>query len=139
MIGALSAVHILFLHEKGSTNPLGEMNHISKIPFHPYFTWKDFVGFVVILRMLVLLGFFFPALLGDPENFNHASSIVTPVHIQPEWYFLFAYAILRSIPSKLGGVIALVASIAILYFLPLRASYGKIVPASFTPPYQVVF
>nr|YP_010373163.1 cytochrome b [Aldisa cooperi]UPI11629.1 cytochrome b [Aldisa cooperi] len=139
LIGALSALHILFLHEKGSTNPLGEMNHVSKIPFHPYFTWKDIVGFVILLFMLVLLGFFFPALLGEPENFNHASSMVTPVHIQPEWYFLFAYAILRSIPNKLGGVVALAGSIMILYLLPLSASYGKIVPASFTPIYQVVF
>nr|WNV61886.1 cytochrome b [Chromodoris annae] len=139
LVGALSGLHILFLHEKGSTNPLGEMNHVSKVPFHPYYTWKDIVGFVVVLGMLVLLGFFFPTLLGDPENFNHASPMVTPVHIQPEWYFLFAYAILRSIPSKLGGVVALVASMTILYFLPLSALYGKIVPASFTPPYQVCF
>nr|YP_010574736.1 cytochrome b [Carminodoris armata]UZI00307.1 cytochrome b [Carminodoris armata] len=139
MVGALSALHILFLHEKGSTNPLGELNHISKIPFHPYFSWKDIVGFIVMLGMLLALGFFFPALLGDPENFNQASPMVTPVHIQPEWYFLFAYAILRSIPSKLGGVLALAASIVILYFLPLGAAYGKIVPASFTPPYQVVY
>jgi len=138
-IGALSGLHILFLHEKGSTNPLGDLNHVRKIPFHPYFSWKDIVGFVVLFTILILLGFFFPALLGDPENFNHASPIVTPVHIQPEWYFLFAYAILRSIPSKLGGVVALVASIAILYLLPLSSSYGKIIPASFTPPYQVVF
>lgn len=139
LIGALRGLHILFLHEKGSTNPLGEINHIRKIPFHPYFSWKDIVGFVVLLGILVALGFFFPTLLGDPENFNHARPIVTPVHIQPEWYFLFAYTILRSIPSKLGGVVALAASIVILYFLPLSAAYGKIVPASFTPPYQVVY
>nr|UYI30954.1 cytochrome b [Ceratosoma sp. HG0001] len=139
LIMALSGLHILFLHEKGSTNPLGELNHMSKIPFHPYYSWKDIVGFVILLGMLVILGFFFPSLLGDPENFNHASPMVTPVHIQPEWYFLFAYAILRSIPSKLGGVIALAASVVILYFLPLSASYGKIIPSSFTPPYQVVY
>nr|YP_010170647.1 cytochrome b [Doriprismatica atromarginata]QRZ60629.1 cytochrome b [Doriprismatica atromarginata] len=139
LIGALSGLHVLFLHEKGSTNPLGELNHVSKIPFHPYYSWKDIVGFVVLFSMLIILGFFFPSLLGDPENFNHASPMVTPVHIQPEWYFLFAYAILRSIPSKLGGVVALAASVMILYLLPLSASYGKIVPASFTPPYQVIY
>nr|YP_010429300.1 cytochrome b [Goniobranchus leopardus]USQ67479.1 cytochrome b [Goniobranchus leopardus] len=139
LIGALSGLHILFLHEKGSTNPLGELNHVSKIPFHPYYSWKDIVGFVILFGLLILLGFFFPTLLGDPENFNHASPMVTPVHIQPEWYFLFAYAILRSIPNKLGGVVALAASVMILYTLPLSASYGKIVPASFTPPYQVVY
>lgn len=138
LIAGLSGLHLLFLHEKGSTNPLGETSHVRKIPFHPYFTWKDFVGFLVVFTMFVLLGFFYPFILGDPENFNPASSIVTPVHIQPEWYFLFAYAILRCIPNKLGGVIALVFSFAILYFLPLAAS-GKIAPASFTPPYQIVY
>ena len=85
-----------------------------------------------------MLAFFFPFVLGDPDNFNEANPIVTPVHIQPEWYFLFAYAILRCIPNKLGGVVALASSIMVLYVLPLGAS-GKIIPASFTPPYQLVF
>nr|ABK92246.1 cytochrome b [Hydatina physis] len=138
LIGGLSALHVIFLHEKGSTNPLGDLNHISKVPFHPYFTWKDMVGFIVVFVMLGLLGFFYPFILGDPDNFIHANPMVTPVHIQPEWYFLFAYAILRSIPSKLGGVIALVMSIAILYFLPMAASQ-KIIPSSFNPLYQVLF
>nr|YP_010996925.1 cytochrome b [Dendrodoris krusensternii]WPH63909.1 cytochrome b [Dendrodoris krusensternii] len=139
LIGGLSGLHILFLHEKGSTNPLGELNHVSKIPFHPYFTWKDIVGFTILLGMFIILGFFFPTILGDPENFNPASALVTPVHIQPEWYFLFAYAILRCIPNKLGGVIALAAAVMVLYLLPLSASYGKLVPGPFTPPYQVTF
>lgn len=81
------------------------------------------------------LGFFYPFILGDPENYNEARSMVTPVHIQPEWYFLFAYAILRCIPNKLGGVIALVLSIAVLYFLPLGVS-EKVTPSSFTMFYQ---
>nr|YP_009271540.1 cytochrome b [Hypselodoris festiva]ANX10020.1 cytochrome b [Hypselodoris festiva] len=139
LISALSGLHLLFLHEKGSTNPLGELNHMSKIPFHPYYSWKDVVGFLILFGMLVSFGFFFPSIMGDPENFNHASPMVTPVHIQPEWYFLFAYAILRSIPSKLGGVVALAASVMILYILPLGALYGKIIPASFAPPYQFVY
>nr|YP_009136683.1 cytochrome b [Tritonia tetraquetra]AKE07288.1 cytochrome b [Tritonia tetraquetra] len=138
LIGGLSGLHLLFLHEKGSSNPLGETSHVSKVAFHPYFTWKDFVGFMAVFFVLVILGFFYPVILGDPENFNEASSMVTPVHIQPEWYFLFAYAILRCIPNKLGGVVALLFSFAILYFLPLGAS-GKIIPSSFTPPYQVMF
>ena len=138
LIGGLSGLHILFLHEKGSTNPLGDTNHVSKIPFHPYFSWKDIAGFAVLFILLVILGFFYPNLLGDPENFINANPIVTPVHIQPEWYFLFAYAILRSIPSKLGGVIALAISIIILYFLPLAGTKSTI-PSSFTPPYQIVY
>lgn len=92
----------------------------------------------MVFIILIILGFFYPLILGDPENFNEASPIVTPVHIQPEWYFLFAYAILRCIPNKLGGVVALVFSFSILYFLPLGAS-GKVIPASFTPPYQITF
>jgi ubiquinol-cytochrome c reductase cytochrome b subunit len=138
LIAGLSALHLLFLHEKGSSNPLGEIRHVNKIPFHPYFTWKDIVGFLAVFTALIILGFFYPVILGDPENFNEASSIVTPVHIQPEWYFLFAYAILRCIPNKLGGVIALGFSFLILYFLPLGVS-RKVIPSSFTPPYQIAF
>ena len=139
LIGGLRALHLIFLHEKGSTNPLGDLNHIRKIPFHPYFSWKDIVGFLVLISLLVILGFFIPTVLGDPENFIPANSIVTPVHIIPEWYFLFAYAILRSIPSKLGGVIALVISIAILYFLPLAGQIKGVVPTAFSLTYQAVY
>nr|ABJ55885.1 cytochrome b [Smaragdinella calyculata] len=139
LIAGLSALHLIFLHENGSTNPLGNMHHISKIPFHPYFSWKDMVGFLVLFFLFAIFGFFYPTILGDPENFIPANSMVTPVHIQPEWYFLFAYAILRSIPSKLGGVIALVMSIAILYFLPLAGQLGSSIPAAFTFPYQIIF
>lgn len=110
-----------------------------KVPFHPYFTFKDAVGFLVLLAIIAVLGFFLPTVLGDPENFIPANSIVTPVHIIPEWYFLFAYAILRSIPSKLGGVVALVISIAILYFLPLAGQVKGIIPRAYTLPYQSVY
>lgn len=118
IVGAV-IIHLLFLHQTGSNNPLGLKRESDKIPFHPYFTIKDLVGFLVILRSLVVLTLISPNLLGDPENFNPANPLVTPVHIQPEWYFLFAYAILRSIPNKLGGVIALLISILILAILPL--------------------
>jgi len=139
VIAALSALHLIFLHEQGSTNPLGNLHHTSKVPFHPYFSWKDFVGFIILFILFAFLGFFYPTLLGDPENFIPANSIVTPVHIQPEWYFLFAYAILRSIPSKLGGVIALVMSIAILYFLPLIGLLKDNISRAFSLLYQVTF
>lgn len=139
LIAGLRLLHLIFLHEKGSTNPLGETSHVSKIPFHPYFSWKDSVGFITLFFLLVILGFFIPTVLGDPENFIPANSIVTPVHIMPEWYFLFAYAILRSIPRKLGGVIALVISIAVLYFIPLGRKIKEIIPTTFSFPYQVVY
>nr|YP_009178643.1 cytochrome b [Bactrocera arecae]ALF36411.1 cytochrome b [Bactrocera arecae] len=115
---AMTLIHLLFLHQTGSNNPIGLNSNIDKIPFHPYFSYKDIVGFVIMMAALILLTLINPYLLGDPDNFIPANPLVTPVHIQPEWYFLFAYAILRSIPNKLGGVIALVLSIAILAILP---------------------
>lgn len=118
LIAAVILIHLLFLHQTGSRNPIGIKRNAEKIPFHPYFTIKDLLGFTVILMILILLTLLAPNLLGDPENFNPANPLVTPVHIQPEWYFLFAYAILRSIPNKLGGVIALLLSILILAILP---------------------
>lgn len=118
IISAIVIIHLLFLHQTGSRNPLGTIRNIDKTPFHPYFTYKDLIGFIIIISILTILSLQNPYLLGDPDNFIPANPLVTPVHIQPEWYFLFAYAILRSIPNKLGGVIALVLSIAILYILP---------------------
>nr|AMR36161.1 cytochrome b [Bactrocera dorsalis] len=115
---AMTLIHLLFLHQTGSNNPIGLNSNIDKIPFHPYFSYKDIVGFVIMIAALILLTLINPYLLGDPDNFIPANPLVTPVHIQPEWYFLFAYAILRSIPNKLGGVIALVLSIVILAILP---------------------
>nr|WCB99033.1 cytochrome b [Bactrocera latifrons] len=116
---AMTLIHLLFLHQTGSNNPIGLNSNIDKIPFHPYFSYSDIVGFIIMIASLVILTLTNPYLLGDPDNFIPANPLVTPVHIQPEWYFLFAYAILRSIPNKLGGVIALVLSIAILAILPL--------------------
>ena len=114
----LRMVHLLFLHQTGRGNPIGVNRNFDKILFHPYFTSKDLFGFFVIFFRLRLIVFIFPWLLGDPENFIPANPLVTPVHIQPEWYFLMAYAILRSIPNKLGGVIALAISIIILIMCP---------------------
>nr|YP_009328080.1 cytochrome b [Euborellia arcanum]APD14854.1 cytochrome b [Euborellia arcanum] len=119
VVAAMIMIHLLFLHQTGSSNPLGLNSNLDKVSFHPYFSYKDLFGFILMMMFLVLLVLIDPYKLGDPDNFIPANPLVTPVHIQPEWYFLFAYAILRSIPSKLGGVIALVMSIAILFFLPL--------------------
>jgi len=121
---AAIAIHLLFLHQSGSNNPLGTNSNQDKIPFHPFYSYKDILGALIWIWLLILLCFTNPFLLGDVENFSPANPLVTPIHIQPEWYFLFAYAILRSIPNKLGGVIALVASIRILFILPLISSYS---------------
>nr|AFM54300.1 cytochrome b [Labeobarbus nedgia] len=119
VIAAATILHFLFLHETGSNNPVGLNSNADKIPFHPYFVYKDIVGFVIMLLALTSLALFSPNLLGDPENFTPANPLVTPPHIKPEWYFLFAYAILRSIPNKLGGVLALLFSILVLMVVPL--------------------
>nr|URH16799.1 cytochrome b [Cryptotermes cavifrons] len=137
MIAAMVMVHLLFLHQTGSNNPLGLSSDMDKMPFHPYFVTKDIVGFIILFTALTTLSLKEPYLLGDPDNFTPANPLVTPVHIQPEWYFLFAYAILRSIPNKLGGVIALVMSIAILFILPIYKS--KFTGTQFYPTNQVMF
>nr|ARH53933.1 cytochrome b [Lymexylon navale] len=118
IISALVMIHLMFLHQTGSSNPLGINSNIDKIPFHPFFSIKDILGILIMMMLLIFITLTNPYLLSDPDNFIPANPLVTPIHIQPEWYFLFAYAILRSIPNKLGGVIALVMSILILIFLP---------------------
>nr|ARO70451.1 cytochrome b [Cyclura carinata] len=119
MIMGVTILHLLFLHETGSNNPTGLNSNTDKIPFHPYFSYKDLLGATLMIMVLLILTLFSPNLLTDPENFTPANPLVTPPHIKPEWYFLFAYAILRSIPNKLGGVLALLFSILILMIIPL--------------------
>nr|YP_010149160.1 cytochrome b [Ectropis grisescens]QQV70077.1 cytochrome b [Ectropis grisescens]UOR16958.1 cytochrome b [Ectropis grisescens] len=134
----MTAIHLLFLHQTGSNNPLGINSNLDKIPFHPFFTYKDLIGFIMLLFLLIMLTLINPNMLGDPDNFIPANPLVTPIHIQPEWYFLFAYAILRSIPNKLGGVIALVMSILILIILPFTFN-KKIQGIQFYPINQMLF
>nr|AYQ19117.1 cytochrome b [Lamiinae sp. 4 ACP-2013] len=138
VVTALVIIHLLFLHQTGSNNPLGTNSNIDKLPFHPYFSFKDLLGFLIMSLLLIILTLWNPYLLGDPDNFVPANPLVTPVHIQPEWYFLFAYAILRSIPNKLGGVIALVFSIAILYILPF-SNKKKFLSNQFYPLNKTLF
>nr|AAK97245.1 cytochrome b [Passerina caerulea] len=138
VIVGLTLVHLTFLHETGSNNPLGIPSDCDKIPFHPYYTIKDALGFALMLSLLVSLALFAPNLLGDPENFTPANPLVTPPHIKPEWYFLFAYAILRSIPNKLGGVLALAASILVLFLMPLLHT-SKLRSMTFRPLSQILF
>ena len=119
LIAGLSALHLLFLHQTGSNNPLGLSSDSDKVPFHIYYSTKDSIGFVLLLISLTAIALFSPNLLGDPENFLPANPLVTPIHIKPEWYFLWAYAILRSIPNKLGGVIAIFSALLIFFLVPL--------------------
>nr|YP_010625477.1 cytochrome b [Plestiodon liui]WBG94108.1 cytochrome b [Plestiodon liui] len=137
-IMAASMIHLLFLHETGSNNPTGLNSNTDKVPFHPYYTYKDLLGLIIMLLFLLLLALFTPNLLGDPENFTPANPLVTPPHIKPEWYFLFAYAILRSIPNKLGGVLALLFSILVLLVVPLLHT-AKQRSNTFRPISQTMF
>nr|YP_009232547.1 cytochrome b [Zebrias crossolepis]AID59821.1 cytochrome b [Zebrias crossolepis]AMA34335.1 cytochrome b [Zebrias crossolepis] len=138
IIAAITILHLIFLHETGSTNPAGLNSDADKIPFHPYFSYKDLLGFILLLVALTVLALFLPYLLGDPDNFNPANPLITPPHIKPEWYFLFAYAILRSIPNKLGGVIALLAAILILLVVPVLHT-SKQRSLTFRPFTQLLF
>nr|YP_009365097.1 cytochrome b [Amazona ventralis]ARJ37031.1 cytochrome b [Amazona ventralis] len=138
MITSLVLIHLTFLHESGSNNPLGISSNCDKIPFHPYFSLKDLLGFMIMFFSLSTLALFSPNLLGDPENFTPANPLVTPPHIKPEWYFLFAYAILRSIPNKLGGVLALAASVLVLTLSPLLHK-SKQRTMAFRPISQLLF
>lgn len=138
IIAALVIVHLLFLHETGSNNPTGLNSDSDKIPFHPYYTIKDILGIIIIITLLMILVLFFPDLLGDPDNYTPANPLNTPPHIKPEWYFLFAYAILRSIPNKLGGVLALILSILILALIPLLHT-SKQRSLTFRPITQILY
>nr|ACR40494.1 cytochrome b [Astyanax aeneus] len=138
VIIAATLLHAPFLHETGSNNPAGLNSDSDKISFHPYFSYKDLLGFMIMLTALTSLALFSPNLLGDPENFTPANPLVTPPHIKPEWYFLFAYAILRSIPNKLGGVLALLFSILVLMLVPLLHT-SKQQGLTFRPLTQFLF
>nr|ADM73253.1 cytochrome b [Saguinus mystax mystax]WGH51104.1 cytochrome b [Saguinus mystax]ADM73254.1 cytochrome b [Saguinus mystax mystax]ADM73255.1 cytochrome b [Saguinus mystax mystax]ADM73256.1 cytochrome b [Saguinus mystax mystax] len=138
IIAALAAIHLLFLHETGSSNPSGMTSEPDKISFHPYYTTKDILGLMFLFFLLTSLTLFSPDLLTDPDNYTLANPLNTPPHIKPEWYFLFAYAILRSIPNKLGGVLALMLSILILMIIPML-HMSKQQSMTFRPITQVLF
>jgi ubiquinol-cytochrome c reductase cytochrome b subunit len=114
IILALVLLHLIFLHLSLSRNPLGIKKNIDYTEFHQYFSRKDFIGFIMIFLIWIFFTFFFPNLFIDPENFISSNPISTPVHIKPEWYFLPFYAVLRSVPNKLGGVILIVIVIVLL-------------------------
>ena len=141
VIVALSILHLAALHEHGSKNPLGlktQSDGIDKVSFHPYFSVKDVFGVFVVLLFFSGIVFFYPNLLGHHDNYTIANPMVTPSHIVPEWYLLPFYAILRSIPSKAGGIAAMALAIISLYLLPsltpLKNSSGL-----FRPFYRILF
>ncbi len=119
VLAALAAMHLLALHEHGSSNPLGVSGNTDRLPFHPYFTFKDLVTIFVFLLALSVFVFYMPNALGHSDNYIPANPMQTPASIVPEWYLLPFYAILRSIPNKLLGVIAMFMSLLILLGMPI--------------------
>jgi quinol-cytochrome oxidoreductase complex cytochrome b subunit len=118
IIAGLSCIHLILLHQYGSGNPLGCYLKIENIPFFPYYYVKDLFGFLILLFFFSIFVFFFPNTLGHPDNYIMADPLKTPLHIVPEWYFLPYYAILRSVPNKIGGVVAMGGSLLVFLFLP---------------------
>ncbi len=123
----LMLLHLAFLHNKGSTNPTGNVSY-DRIPFHPYFSIKDTFGLIVFLIFFFIFVIHFPNVLGHSDNYIEANPLVTPLHIVPEWYFLPFYAILRACPDKIGGVISMVSAILILIILPYVDSKSHLSP-----------
>lgn len=138
IIFGLVIIHLLILHEVGSNNPLGVKFKNDNIVFYPYYIIKDLYGLILFLIFFSVFLFFMPNMLGHPDNYIEANSMLTPVHIVPEWYFLPFYAILRSIPDKLGGVLALVLAICTLFLLPFIDS-NRIRSMNFRPFSRAIF
>jgi len=140
LIVGVVVLHIVALHTHGSNNPLGidRKGPQDSIPFHPYYTVKDFFGLGVALTIFFSVVFFAPDYLGHPDNYVPADPLKTPAHIVPEWYFLPFYAILRAIPDKLGGVIAMFSAIFVLFLLPWLDT-SKVRSATFRPVYKLLF
>ena len=134
----LSVVHIVILHQDGSGNPLGVNSKTDKIAFYPYFVVKDLLSLIIFILFFSFFIYFYPNFLGHPDNYVEANSMVTPIHIVPEWYFLPFYAILRSIPNKLWGVVMMLCSILVLLSLPLIHS-TEIRSSRFRPVYKIIY
>nr|YP_010507974.1 apocytochrome b [Phytophthora ilicis]UXG56320.1 apocytochrome b [Phytophthora ilicis] len=137
IVGAV-LIHLILLHEVGSNNPLGITLKTENIPFYPYFYTKDLFGLMVLFLVFFIFVFYYPNTLGHPDNYIEANPMKTPLHIVPEWYFLPFYAILRSIPNKIGGVIAMFGSLVILLTIPFTNS-SEIRSTAFRPIFKICY
>jgi ubiquinol-cytochrome c reductase cytochrome b subunit len=138
VIAGVTLAHLSLLHTTGSNNPLGINTNIDTIPFYPYFYVKDLFSFLLLVAFFSFFVFFYPNALGHSDNYIPANPLVTPAHIVPEWYFLPFYAILRSIPDKLGGVAAMGGAILILLLLPI-INTSEIRSSKFRPIFSVAY
>lgn len=139
VVSALVILHIFFLHIQGRSNPLGVSSRTNKVPFHYYYSVKDLYVYFVFMFAFIVVTLKYGYNLIDAENFIPANPLVTPTHIQPEWYFLFAYAILRSIPNKLGGVLGLVLSVMFLFVFTISSSRIIFRGMNFSPIARFVY
>lgn len=138
LIVGVVLIHLILLHEVGSNNPLGITLKTENIPFYPYFYTKDLFGLMILFLVFFIFIFYYPNALGHPDNYIEANPMKTPLHIVPEWYFLPFYAILRSIPNKIGGVIAMFGSLIILLTIPFTNS-SEIRSTTFRPIFKVCY
>ena len=138
LIAGLSLLHLALLHKDGSNNPLGVDTSVDKVPFYPYFIVKDVFAFFIFTLVFSIFVFYFPNYMGHPDNYIPANPLVTPAHIVPEWYFLPFYAILRSIPDKLGGVAAMGGALIVLFLIPFT-NVSEIRSTTFRPLFKIFY
>jgi quinol-cytochrome oxidoreductase complex cytochrome b subunit len=138
LIAGISIIHLALLHKEGSNNPLGYDTGIDDLPFYPYFAAKDIFAFSCFMLFFATFVFYFPNVLNHPDNYIPADPLHTPAHVVPEWYFLPYYAILRSIPHKAGGILAMVGAILVLFLIPfIDSSYIR--NTTYRPIFKVCF
>jgi len=138
IIVGFTVIHLSLLHTTGSNNPLGINTNVDTVSFYPYFYVKDLLSFFILIFIFSFFIFFYPNVLGHPDNYIPANPLVTPPHIVPEWYFLPFYAILRSIPNKLGGVVAMISAILVLIIIPF-INTSEIRSSNFRPIFATAF
>ena len=138
LIAGVSVIHLALLHEHGSNNPVGTESSVDKVPFYPYFYVKDLLAFFGLITVFAGFVFYFPNAMGHPDNYIPANPMVTPAHIVPEWYFLPFYAVLRSIPDKLGGVAAMGGALVVLFTIPFTNT-SEIRGPQFRPLFRIAF
>lgn len=138
IIAGVVIIHLSLLHKDGSNNPLGINTNVQTMPFYPYFYVKDLFAFFILVFILSMIVIYYPNSLGHPDNYIPANPMSTPAHIVPEWYFLPFYAILRSIPDKLGGVVAMISAILVLMVLPFM-NFAKVRSGQFRPIFGMAY
>jgi ubiquinol-cytochrome c reductase cytochrome b subunit len=138
LIAGMTLIHLALLHKVGSNSPIGSDTGVDNIPFYPYYVSKDIFAFTVYLLIFGIFVFYFPNVLNHPDNYIPADPLHTPAHVVPEWYFLPYYAILRSIPHKAGGIVAMLGSLLVLFLIPF-INTSDIRNTTYRPLFKICF